>query len=106
MPKSKKNEVIVVAPPPPPPLPPPNEPLNYNAVMGREGIAAAMTAALHEFQTKKTDLTIRRGIYVYGNPGVGKTEFVVHLLKTLNYDMVKYDAGDIRNKSIGFKCLL
>jgi hypothetical protein len=91
--KSKKNEVIVVAPPP-------NEPLNYNAVMGREGIAAAMTAALHEFQTKKTDLTIRRGIYVYGNPGVGKTEFVVRLLKSLDYDIVKYDTGDIRNKSI------
>jgi hypothetical protein len=96
--KSKKNEVIGVAPPPP--SPPPNEPLNYNAVMGREGIAAAMTAALHEFQAKKTDLTIRRGIYVYGNPGVGKTEFVVRLLKSLDYDIVKYDTGDIRNKSI------
>jgi hypothetical protein len=97
--KPKKNEVIVVAPPPPL-SPPPDEPLNYNAVMGREGIAAAMTAALNEFQMKKTDLTIRRGIYVYGNPGVGKTEFVVRLLKSLDYDIVKYDTGDIRNKSI------
>jgi hypothetical protein len=76
------------------------EPLNYNQVLGREGIATAVAAALHDFQTKKTDLTIRRGIYIYGNPGVGKTEFVVRLLKSLNYDMVKYDAGDIRNKSI------
>jgi hypothetical protein len=76
------------------------EPLNYNQVLGREGIATAVAAALNDFQTKKTDLTIRRGIYIYGNPGVGKTEFVVRLLKSLNYDMVKYDAGDIRNKSI------
>ena len=76
------------------------EPLNYNKVLGREDIAAGVIAALNDFQTKKSDLTIRRGIYIYGNPGVGKTEFVVQLLKSLNYDMVKYDAGDIRNKSI------
>lgn len=77
-----------------------SEPLNYNQVLGREDIAAGVIAALNEFQSKKTDLTIRRGIYIYGNPGVGKTEFVVQLLKSLNYDTVKYDAGDIRNKSI------
>ena len=76
------------------------ESLNYNQVLGREGIAAGVTAVLNEFQAKKGDLTIRRGIYIYGNPGVGKTEFVVQLLKSLNYDIVKYDAGDIRNKSI------
>jgi hypothetical protein len=45
-------------------------------------------------------LTFKRGIYIYGAPGSGKTEFIVRLLKELNYDMVKYDAGDIRNKSI------
>ena len=81
----------------------PNEPitaLKYNQVLGREGIVAGLTAALNDFHAKKGDLTIRRGIYVYGNPGVGKTEFVVQLLNSLNYDTVKYDAGDIRNKSI------
>ena len=76
------------------------EALNYNQVLGRDNIAAGVIAALNDFQAKKSDLTIRRGIYIYGNPGVGKTEFVVQLLKHLNYDMVKYDAGDIRNKSI------
>lgn len=75
-------------------------PLNYNQVLGREGIAADVAAVLSEFQAKKGDLTIRRGIYIHGNPGVGKTEFVMQLLKSLNYDIVKYDAGDIRNKSI------
>ena len=74
--------------------------INYNEVLDRDCIAASIAAALDAFQAKKGDLTIRRGIYVYGNPGVGKTEFIVQLLKALNYDMVKYDAGDIRNKSI------
>jgi hypothetical protein len=74
--------------------------INYNEVLGRESIANEIAAALDAFQSKKGDLMIKRGIYIYGNPGVGKTEFIVQLLKTLNYDMVKYDAGDIRNKSI------
>jgi len=73
---------------------------NYNEVLGRETIASEIAAALDAFQKNKKDLTIKRGIYLYGNPGVGKTEFIVQLLKTLNYDIVKYDAGDIRNKSI------
>lgn len=74
--------------------------INYNEVLGRESIVNDIAAALEAFHSKKNDFMIKRGIYIYGNPGVGKTEFVVHLLKTLNYDMVKYDAGDIRNKSI------
>ena len=74
--------------------------INYNEVLGRESIVNDIAAALNAFHSKKGDLMIKRGIYVYGNPGVGKTEFIVQLLKTLNYDMVKYDAGDIRNKSI------
>jgi len=74
--------------------------INYNEVLGRESIAAEIAVALEAFHSKKNDLMIKRGIYVYGNPGVGKTEFIVQLLKTLNYDIVKYDAGDIRNKSI------
>jgi len=74
--------------------------INYNEVLDRESIANEIAAALAAFHIKKNDLMIKRGIYVYGNPGVGKTEFIVQLLKSLNYDIVKYDAGDIRNKSI------
>ena len=36
----------------------------------------------------------------YGPPGTGKTTFVTNILKELDYDIIKYDAGDIRNKSI------
>jgi hypothetical protein len=73
---------------------------NFNFILNRENIVLGMTDALNFFNENKNDLTIRRGIYVHGNPGVGKTEFVIRLLTSLNYDIVKYDAGDIRNKSI------
>ena len=42
----------------------------------------------------------KKGIYIYGSPGSGKTFFIENLLKKLNYDVIKYDAGDIRNKSL------
>ena len=45
-------------------------------------------------------LTTKRGIYIYGSPGSGKTWFVRKILEKLNYDIISYDAGDIRNKTI------
>ncbi|MEI7905533.1 MAG: AAA family ATPase, partial [Candidatus Firestonebacteria bacterium] len=40
-------------------------------------------------------------VYIIAGPnGSGKTTFVTNILKELDYDVVKYDAGDIRNKSI------
>merc|ERR1712216_965723 len=35
-----------------------------------------------------------------GIPGCGKTQFVTNLLKRLNYDIIKYNAGDVKNKKI------
>ena len=52
------------------------------------------------YHINKTQLLHKRGIYIYGAPGSGKTEFVISVLKELDYDVVKYDTGDIRNKSI------
>jgi len=42
----------------------------------------------------------KRGIYIYGPPGSGKSEFIANLLKSNNYDMIKFDSGDVRNKSL------
>jgi DNA polymerase III delta prime subunit len=46
------------------------------------------------------DINHKKGIYIYGAPGCGKTTFVEKIIKDLNYDMIKYDAGDIRNKNL------
>ena len=55
---------------------------------------------MKDFELNKHNLTTKKGIYIYGDPGSGKTTFVTNILKELDYDIVKYDAGDIRNKSI------
>ena len=73
---------------------------NLNTILNRTKIIDGIKQFFVDFEKNKHDLTQRRGIYIYGNPGAGKTVFVEKLLKELNYDIIKYDAGDIRNKSI------
>jgi DNA polymerase III delta prime subunit len=52
------------------------------------------------FDANCKNVTFKKGIYIYGSPGCGKSMFVTQLLKELNYDIIKYDAGDVRNKSL------
>jgi len=73
---------------------------NFDEVMKREDIKCALRDDLHSFIQNRNDLSIKRGIFIYGNPGVGKTTLVKTLLKELDYDIIYYNAGDIRNKCI------
>jgi hypothetical protein len=76
------------------------EELNINKIFGREENAANIKKILQDFELSKNDLLFKKGIYVYGDPGTGKTTFVTKILKEMNYDIIKYDAGDIRNTSV------
>jgi DNA polymerase III delta prime subunit len=76
------------------------ENININKLLNRENDANNIKQFLKNFEANKYDLFIKKGIYIYGDPGSGKTTFVVDILKELDYDIIKYDAGDIRNKSI------
>jgi Cdc6-like AAA superfamily ATPase len=76
------------------------ETLNINKLLNREEDANKIKEILNTFQLTKHDLTTKKGIYIYGDPGTGKTTFVTNILNELGYDIIKYDAGDIRNKSI------
>jgi len=76
------------------------EELNINKILNREQQEKDIKNILKEFETNKNNLLFKKGIYVYGDPGTGKTTFVTNILKDLNYDIIKYDAGDIRNTSV------
>ena len=76
------------------------ETININDILERQDIVAKIKQILIDFETQKHTFTFKKGIYIYGDPGSGKTSFVVDVLKQCNYDVIKYDAGDIRNKSI------
>jgi DNA polymerase III delta prime subunit len=76
------------------------EMININDLLERQEEVSKMKDILTNFEQTKLNLTTKKGIYIYGDPGSGKTTFVINILKELDYDVVKYDAGDIRNKSI------
>tara|TARA_B100001059_G_C17818835_1_gene576967 strand:+ start:111 stop:1430 length:1320 start_codon:yes stop_codon:yes gene_type:complete len=74
--------------------------IDINNELNRNELAENIKDALFNFEENKHILTTKRGIYIYGNPGTGKTLFIEGILKSINYDIIKYDAGDIRNKNI------
>ncbi len=76
------------------------ETLNLNHLLNREEESNKIKEILKNFELNKHNLATKKGIYIYGDPGSGKSVFITNILKELDYDVIKYDAGDIRNKSI------
>ena len=74
--------------------------LNLNLLLGREENEKKLIECLNYFEENKKNMLTKRGLFIYGSPGTGKTIFVEKILKKLNYDVIKYDAGDVRNKTI------
>ena len=81
------------------------ENIELNKILDRLNEEQVMKQLLLNFNKNNKDLTNKNNIYLYGKSGTGKTTFVMNLLKEMDYDVVKYDAGDIRNKNIIEKTL-
>jgi hypothetical protein len=76
------------------------ESIDINTLFHRNEIVDDIKKVLTEFDTRCNELTYKKGIYLYGSPGSGKTYFITEILTELGFDIVKYDAGDIRNKAL------
>jgi len=76
------------------------ENININKILNRENDAQKIKDILHHFELNKEDLTIKKSIYIYGEPGSGKTTFATNILKEMNYDVIKFDSGDVRTKTV------
>ena len=69
-------------------------------ILDRKKIYKEIKDILEHIQKNDSHDQMKKGFYIYGNPGSGKTAFVTSMLNDIGYDVIKYDAGDIRNKSI------
>ena len=74
--------------------------LDLNTIFNRNEIATKIKNIISSFDERCKDADFKKGIYIYGAPGTGKTRFILDIFKELNYDVIKYDAGDVRNKSL------
>lgn len=76
------------------------EHIDLTNLLNRNEQSNQIKKILIDFEKDKHDLLTKRGIYIYGDPGSGKTTFITNILNEIGYDVVRYDAGDIRNKSV------
>jgi DNA polymerase III delta prime subunit len=71
-----------------------------NEALDREDISNRIKEILNTFEANINNIHFKKGIYIYGSPGSGKTHFVKRLLRETNHDIIHYDAGDVRNKTL------
>ena len=71
-----------------------------NEILNRRQTINEIKDILSNFQEKCKNIQFKKGIYIYGSPGSGKTRFITDILNEMNYDLIKYDAGDVRNKNL------
>jgi SpoVK/Ycf46/Vps4 family AAA+-type ATPase len=76
------------------------ETIIMNNFLDRNEYIKKIKSFLINFENNKDNLLTKRGIYIYGASGVGKTTFVKNILKEMDYDIIIYNASDIRNKSV------
>lgn len=72
-------------------------PHKLNYLLGRSKLAIHFELTLRLFQQHINEFHKQGGIYVYGETGVGKTQFVKHVLKETGYNVVLYDGSHMRN---------
>lgn len=69
-----------------------------NNILNRNELKNNILNFIKDFYKNPDDITKYRGVYLYGEPGIGKTSFIKNILS--DYDIIYYDAGNIRNKSV------
>lgn len=75
--------------------------MSYDEILNRGIYREKIEEFLNTFENTNQSLSqIKRGMYLFGKAGIGKTTFIKNVLKDKNFDMVYYDSSDIRNKSI------
>jgi DNA polymerase III delta prime subunit len=71
----------------------------YNRILNRTEIADEIADFLLNFNQIKQDVNQKKGIYIYGSTGIGKSQFIKSLVSKIGFDPITYDAGDLRNKA-------
>ena len=74
------------------------KPTNIKEIVGNVSAIQKSLAWLHNFQNGIPNT--KRALFISGNPGIGKTTFANLLLQEANYELVEFNASDIRNQKL------
>lgn len=73
------------------------ENLDINSILDRNNIENNIIKILDNFSVNNN---YKKGIYLYGDSGIGKSKFIFDILEKNNYDILYYDNSIIRNKNL------
>ena len=76
------------------------EKLNFNEILNRKDLEYQILDFLKKFNDNINNTKNKRALYLYGENGIGKTQFIKQLLSSNNYDIIYYDSIQQRNKTI------
>ena len=57
--------------------------IDMNNILNREDAVLKIKEVLTKFELNKHNNLLKKGIYIYGEPGSGKTMFVMNILKEI-----------------------
>jgi len=72
--------------------------VDWNLFLNRTNEVEQIKTILQQFDM--SNIHSKRGIFLYGNSGIGKTVFMENILKEMDYHIIRYDVSDIKNKNI------
>jgi DNA replication protein DnaC len=58
---------------------------NLNQILNRESLVNEIKEILQNFDANCKNINFKKGIYLYGSPGSGKTHFIMNILREMNY---------------------
>jgi hypothetical protein len=73
--------------------------LDFTLILERQDAVQKINDFLCDFIQHQYDPLIKRGLYIYGASGIGKSYFVRSVLKQCGFDAITYNACDVRNKT-------
>ena len=74
-----------------------NKYIDYTSILDRDIYKTEINNFLINFDYSSTN---KRAIFLYGPSGIGKSTFIINILKNLKYKYIKYDSSDFRSKEI------
>merc|ERR1712070_970082 len=70
---------------------------NFSSLLDTENQKDEIDKFFHDFYSNVKNC--KRGLFIYGKSGSGKTEFIKKYLKENNYDPIFYEPHEQRNKN-------
>ena len=61
------------------------EQLNINHILDRNQEEKKFIECLEHFEKEKQNILTKRGVYIFGSPGAGKTVFVKQIMKIIKH---------------------